>query len=145
MNKWMVLSCAGVLGCVGFLWAQAPATRPVEQKRVTASGLTIIELGGEGESGVKTGDHVWVHYTGTLTNGTKFDSSRDRAEPFEFNVGRKDVILGWDEGLIGMKVGEKRKLIIPPTLGYGSVASGRIPADSTLVFEIELLGIRRVG
>jgi FKBP-type peptidyl-prolyl cis-trans isomerase len=98
---------------------------------------------GEGAE-VKAGDTVSVHYTGTLTNGTKFDSSLDRGEPFEFTVGAQQVIQGWDQGLLGMKVGGKRKLTIPPELAYGATPppGSIIPPNATLVFEIELLEIK---
>lgn len=90
----------------------------------------------------KSGDEVVVNYTGTLENGTKFDSSLDRNEPFPFTLGQNRVIQGWEIGVLGMKVGEKRKLTIPPELGYGARAIGDIiPANSTLIFEVELLGI----
>ena len=108
----------------------------------TASGLMIEELAlGEGDA-AKSGDQVTVHYTGWLTNGRKFDSSHDRRDPFSFSLGRGNVIAGWDEGVAGMKVGGRRKLTIPPDLGYGPYgAGGVIPPNATLVFEVELLGV----
>jgi peptidylprolyl isomerase len=109
---------------------------------VTTSGLEYEdELVGTGDS-PKTGQKVTVHYTGWLTNGKKFDSSSDRGQPFSFTIGRGQVIAGWDEGVAGMKVGGKRKLTIPPTLGYGAKgAGGIIPPGATLIFDVELLGI----
>jgi len=95
---------------------------------------------GEGEVS-KAGDTVTVNYVGTLEDGTKFDSSIDRNEPFSFTLGAGQVIEGWDQGLLGMKVGEKRKLTIPASLGYGNRATGPIPANSTLIFEVDLLKI----
>lgn len=108
----------------------------------TESGLQIEEVRvGDGES-AKSGKFVSVHYTGWLTNGTKFDSSRDRDEPFDFPLGQRNVIAGWDEGVQGMCIGGVRKLTIPAHLGYGSRgAGGVIPPDATLIFEIELLDI----
>jgi FKBP-type peptidyl-prolyl cis-trans isomerase FkpA len=108
----------------------------------TASGLVIEELVvGEGAEAA-AGQRVSVHYTGWLTNGTKFDSSKDRNEPFEFPLGGRRVIAGWDEGVQGMKIGGTRKLTIPPQLGYGARgAGGVIPPNATLVFEVELLGL----
>ena len=108
----------------------------------TASGLIIEELVvGEGAEAT-AGQQVSVHYTGWLTNGTKFDSSKDRNDPFEFALGARHVIAGWDEGVQGMKIGGTRKLTIPPELGYGARgAGGVIPPDATLVFEVELLGL----
>lgn len=84
-----------------------------------------------------------VHYTGTLADGTKFDSSLDRGQPFSFPLGEGKVIKGWDEGLSTMRVGGKRQLVIPPDLGYGQRKSGPIPPNSTLYFEVELLKIRK--
>jgi FKBP-type peptidyl-prolyl cis-trans isomerase FkpA len=106
------------------------------------AGLVIEEiLAGEGACAVR-GQRVTVHYTGWLTDGSKFDSSRDRDDPFEFWLGKGQVIRGWDEGVQGMKVGGKRRLTIPPALGYGSRgAGGVIPPDATLVFEVELLKV----
>ncbi|BAO30810.1 FKBP-type peptidyl-prolyl cis-trans isomerase [Sulfuritalea hydrogenivorans] len=108
----------------------------------TASGLVIEELiVGEGEE-ARVGQTVSVHYTGWLTNGSKFDSSKDRNEPFEFPLGARHVIAGWDEGVQGMRIGGTRKLTIPPALGYGARgAGGVIPPNATLVFEVELLGL----
>lgn len=109
----------------------------------TPSGLQYRDdKVGEGQE-AKAGDLVAVHYTGTLADGKKFDSSRDRGQPFQFGLGAGQVIRGWDEGVAGMKIGGRRTLVIPPELGYGSRAMGNvIPANSTLVFDVELLGIR---
>src|SRR5579871_433756 len=110
---------------------------------ITESGLEIEDIReGTGESPA-VGQKAVVHYVGTLTDGTKFDSSRDSGQPFEFPVGMSRVIAGWDEGVATMKVGGIRKLTIPPHLGYGVEGyPGVIPPNATLVFEIELLGVR---
>ena len=107
----------------------------------TASGLKYIdEVVGTGVSPT-SGQNVTVHYTGTLENGTKFDSSVDRGQPYTFRIGTAAVIKGWDEGVMTMKVGGKRRLIIPAKLGYGAAGKGTIPPNSTLLFEIELLDV----
>ncbi len=109
----------------------------------TASGLQYEDLVEGTGPEAKAGDSVQVHYTGTLTDGSKFDSSRDRGSPFSFQLGAGRVIKGWDEGVAGMKVGGKRKLHIPAALGYGSRgAAGVIPPNAELIFEVELLGVR---
>jgi peptidylprolyl isomerase len=116
------------------------AAKPV----TTASGLKYTDVKvGSGASPVK-GKQVKVHYTGTLENGKKFDSSVDRNEPFTFVIGVGQVIAGWDEGVMSMKVGGKRKLIIPSKLGYGAAgAGGVIPPNATLLFDVELLDVSK--
>jgi len=106
------------------------------------SGLKLEDLQvGEGQE-AQSGKKVSVHYTGWLTDGKKFDSSVDRGTPFQFTLGARQVIQGWDQGVLGMKVGGKRKLTIPPELGYGERgAGGVIPPNATLVFEVELIGV----
>jgi peptidylprolyl isomerase len=123
--------------------ASSPATQPTS--RTTASGLTIMEVKpGDGDL-AGSGDTVSVHYTGKLKDGTKFDSSYDRNEPIQFVLAAhpRQVIAGWDEGIAGMKVGEKRQLIIPPDLAYGpnGTPDGTIPPDATLYFDVELMGV----
>ncbi len=109
----------------------------------TASGLKYIEITEGAGDLPKTGQTVSVHYTGTLESGKKFDSSRDRNQAFEFQIGEGQVIKGWDEGLSTMKVGGRRKLIIPAELGYGARGAGSvIPPNATLVFDVELLKIK---
>jgi len=108
----------------------------------TATGLVIEDLGVGAGDAAAAGRSVTVHYTGWLADGTKFDSSRDRGEPFVFPLGARHVIAGWDEGVQGMRVGGVRRLTIPPALGYGARgAGGVIPPHATLVFEVELLGV----
>lgn len=112
----------------------------VGPEQTTASGLKYVILKEGTGPQPKKGYQVTVHYTGWLTDGKKFDSSVDRGSPFQFNLGVGEVIPGWDEGVSLMKIGEKRKLIIPPNLGYGARgAGGVIPPNATLIFEVELL------
>lgn len=107
--------------------------------------VTVEELAAGSGDQARKKDHVKVHYTGWLTDGTKFDSSHDAGEPFEFMIGGGQVIKGWEKGVVGMRVGGKRKLTIPPKLGYGSGGvPGVIPGGATLVFEVELLAIERL-
>jgi FKBP-type peptidyl-prolyl cis-trans isomerase len=110
---------------------------PTKTETVKIEDITI----GTGQE-VKSGDTVVIHYKGTLTDGTQFDSSYDRGEPYETPIGVGAVIKGWDLGVVGMKVGGKRKLTIPPSLGYGAQSSEKIPSNSTLIFELELVGIK---
>jgi len=114
-----------------------------QTEQTTPSGLKFVdEVEGTGAS-PETGQTVTVHYTGTLTDGKKFDSSKDRNEPFSFTIGVGQVIKGWDEGVASMKIGGKRKLTIPAELGYGSRgAGGVIPPNATLLFDVELIGIK---
>ncbi len=116
-----------------------------QEKKIVTPETTQLqstdEVVGTGDEAV-AGKSVSVNYLGTLTDGTKFDSSYDRNQPFEFKLGGGQVIQGWDQGVAGMKVGGKRKLVIPASLGYGAQANGSIPANSTLVFEIELLAVK---
>jgi FKBP-type peptidyl-prolyl cis-trans isomerase len=107
-------------------------TKMIIEDLVTGTGATAT-----------AGQHVTVHYTGWLTDGTKFDSSKDRGDPFDFPLGKGHVIKGWDEGVVGMQIGGKRKLTIPSEMGYGARgAGGVIPPNAVLVFEVELLGVK---
>ncbi|MBA2706071.1 MAG: FKBP-type peptidyl-prolyl cis-trans isomerase [Blastocatellia bacterium] len=109
----------------------------------TASGLKYVDLAEGAGPSPQTGQTVSVNYTGTLENGTKFDSSYDHGRPYEFRIGTGTVIKGWDEGLMTMKVGGKRRLTVPADLGYGLRGSPpNIPPNATLIFELELLGIK---
>jgi len=123
-------------GILAFLFSAALAAP-------AAAGSLLVEdlaLGSGKEA--KQGHRVVVHYTGWLVDGTKFDSSVDRGDPFVFNLGAGQVIKGWDQGVAGMKEGGKRKLTIPPEMGYGNRNVGPIPANSTLIFQVELLAVR---
>jgi FKBP-type peptidyl-prolyl cis-trans isomerase len=121
----------------------AKKTKASAKTITTASGLKFQVLKKGNGTVAMSGQIVSVHYTGWLTDGTKFDSSVDRGEPFQFTLGAGQVIKGWDEGVSGMKVGEKRKLTIPSDLGYGARgAGGVIPPNATLVFDVELLGVQ---
>jgi FKBP-type peptidyl-prolyl cis-trans isomerase FkpA len=112
--------------------------------QTTPSGLKYEDLAPGAGDEAKAGQTVEVHYTGWLTNGTKFDSSKDHGQPFSFKLGAGRVIKGWDEGVAGMKIGGKRKLTIPPELGYGARgAGGVIPPNAELIFEVELLKVSK--
>lgn len=122
--------------------SSAPASAS-NAPRTTSSGLIIETLAAGSGPTAKSGDKVSVHYTGWLTNGTKFDSSRDRNEPFSFRLGAGQVIPGWDEGVAGMQPGGKRRLTVPAHLAYGPRgAGGVIPPNAVLIFEVELLAIQ---
>src|SRR5260221_13940262 len=113
-----------------------------EQFVTNPSWLKYLDIQPGTGAVAQPGQNAKVHYTGWLTSGQKFDSSVDRHDPFEFTLGAGQVIKGWDEGVAGMRVGGKRKLVIPPALGYGARgAGGVIPPDSELIFEVELLGV----
>lgn len=151
-----ILALAALLALTGSAFAQKkaankPATKkaaaPAEKKELnveytTASGLKykLIEKG-TGKRAVP-GSTVAVHYTGRLTDGNKFDSSRDRGQPFSFKLGQGSVIKGWDEGVALLNVGDKAIFTIPPALGYGERAMDKIPANSTLVFDVELMDVK---
>src|SRR6266542_3386406 len=143
-NIGMALALLAVCGLLIGVAASAADDKKDEEKVITTdSGLKYIELKPCTGDKAKKGDKVEVHYTGWLKNGKKFDSSRDRGEPFEFKLGAGMVIKGWDEGVAGMKVGGKRKLIIPSKLAYGErgAGGGVIPPNAELTFEVELLKI----
>lgn len=135
----VLLAVTGVFVVPAFAKQQPPTGKEV----VTPSGLRYVDLKvGEGAE-AESGKIVEIHFTGWLADGNKFESSLDRQKPFTFRLGAGDVIAGWDEGIAGMKAGGKRKLTVPPDLGYGKKGGGEvIPPGATLVFEIELLGVR---
>ena len=142
----VALLLAVVLGVLVVTLATAGDDKDNKEAKVvtTDSGLKYQDLKEGTGDAAKKGDTVTVHYTGWLKDGKKFDSSVDRKEPFEFHLGTGEVIKGWDEGVAGMKVGGKRKLTIPPELGYGKKGTpdGTIPANAELTFEVELLKIK---
>ena len=123
------------------VFSQLTAIAPAET--VTASGLKYLDIVVGSGASPQPGQEVTVHYTGTLVDGTKFDSSVDRGQPYTFPIGLGRVIRGWDEGVMSMKIGGKRRLIVPPHLGYGARGRGPvIPPNATLIFEVELLGVK---
>jgi FKBP-type peptidyl-prolyl cis-trans isomerase len=136
----LVLAAVAVAAVVFIIFRGAGSSKQGEV--TTASGLKYVdEVVGTGAS-PKPGQNVTVHYTGTLENGTKFDSSVDRGQPYTFRIGTGAVIKGWDEGVMTMKAGGKRRLIVPSKLGYGSAGfPPSIPPNATLLFEVELLSV----
>jgi FKBP-type peptidyl-prolyl cis-trans isomerase len=143
-NRIMLWSAVGLaaIAILGFLaWRGSQTQAAKEAENVTELKIEDLTVGTGAEAAA--GDTVLVHYTGWLTDGTKFDSSLDRGEPFQFTLGARRVIQGWDLGVAGMNVGGKRRLTIPPDLAYGaSGAGGVIPPNATLIFEVELLEIK---
>lgn len=144
----IALSIGAIVLIIIVLFLYGPVDFSKETSLVTKgadmpTGELLIEdlQEGSGQRVVEVGDDITIHYRGTLTNGEVFDSSIDRGEPFKTRIGVGQVIAGWDEGVLGMKVGGKRKLTVPPDKAYGNRAIGSIPANSTLIFELELLSI----
>ena len=143
LKTFIAMLIAGVVVIVGIaLLGDDEAKKQPALVQETLGNPTIEELeSGDGQE-VKSGDRVSVHYAGTLTDGTKFDSSLDRNLPFQFDIGKGMVIPCWDRGLVGKKVGSRIKLTCPPETAYGAVGAGSvIPPNATLIFEIEILGI----
>ena len=155
MTKYVVTVAIILALTAVFVVAQGAARKPATSNttspsKVTGEGVTTpsglmywdIRVG-NGEF-AKEGKHVRVHYTGWLTTGKKFDSSVDAGKPFDFTIGNREVIKGWEEGVAGMRVGGKRQLRIPPALGYGAEGTpdGSIPPNATLIFDVQLLGVQ---
>jgi peptidylprolyl isomerase len=146
-NKLIIIGIIAAVVAAGAIWLATldggdGGTAGAGAEVTTPSGLRYVDLvEGTGPS-PQNGQAVTVHYAGTLLDGTPFDSSIDKGQPYTFNLGRGVVIKGWDEGIKTMKLGGKRKLIVPPNLGYGAMPRPKIPANSTLVFEVELLGVK---
>jgi FKBP-type peptidyl-prolyl cis-trans isomerase len=151
---WGAIAAAALALIVGGIWynkaqdartaveLQAAQERSAQEQKTIMDNFKITDIRPGTGPEAKAGDTLVVNYLGTLMDGKKFDSSYDRNQPFELKLGAGDVIQGWDLGLVGMKVGGKRELIIPPDLGYGPNPIGPIPPNSTLKFEIELLAIK---
>ncbi len=138
----ILLALLFFIGCQPSLRTYPGETTAMEKKSLP-SGLSYVEVKEGTGAQAQSGQQVTVHYTGYLTSGKKFDSSVDRNQPLTFALGAGQVIKGWDEGIAGMKVGGKRKLIIPPSLGYGSRGTGGvIPPNAELVFDVELLDVK---
>lgn len=137
----VVASAALLAGCNNLTSPTAEQAASASKPGAPAPTAAPVPAAAAQGGGAKAGDKVKVHYVGTLPDGTEFDSSRKRGEPFEFTLGGGQVIKGWDKGIAGMKVGEKKKLVIPPEDGYGSRPMGKIPPNSTLHFDVELMGI----
>jgi len=145
MGKIILIVAVSLTAVIGIYFLLQPKNQPENNQNNNMAQNLKAEVLKQGTGEVaKNGDKVSVHYTGWLENGTKFDSSVDRGTPFEFTLGAGQVIQGWDLGVLGMKVGEIRKLTIPADLGYGARgAGGVIPPNSTLIFNVELLGINQ--
>ncbi len=136
----LVLTSLLITGCGGDSSSTNDPNNMAKSEDKAGVGIEITKAGDGAVA--KEGSNVLVHYVGTLEDGTQFDSSRDRGTPFPFTVGGGQVIKGWDIGVAGMKVGETRVLTIPPALGYGESGIGPIPANATLIFEVELVEIK---
>ncbi len=150
LNKKEAIAVFAGIAVIGYLFFSGPlmqffsssSASITQNQMLNTSGFTAQDVTvGTGEL-AQTGDTVSAHYVGKLTNGQVFDSSLDRGTPIQFTLGTGQVIRGWDEGLVGMRVGGKRILTISPEFGYGAQAVGAIPANSTLVFEIDLVGVK---